>query len=108
MENILDKLIERNKKVSEELETIKKINWSNINSSKELMSDLFKISNNLNILENNIEEFNDIVLENTINPNREELRKIREMKINKYIEKKFFPLIIYLRLCIENNIVDID
>ena len=108
MENILDKLIEKNKKATEKLESLKQINWSNINSSSELMSDLFKISNNINILENNIEEFNDIVLENTINPNREELRKIREMKINKYIEKKFFPLIIYLRLCIENNIVDID
>ena len=108
MGNILDKLIERNKKVNEELENIKGINWSNVNSSKELISDLFKISNNITMLENDIIDFNDIVLENTINPNREELRKIREIKINKFIESKFFPLIIYLRLCIENNIVDID
>ena len=73
------------------------------------MSDLLKISNSTyNTLENTIADFNDLVLENTINPNREELRKIREIKINKFIENKFFPLIIYLRLCIENNIVDID
>ena len=108
VENILDKLIERNNKANEELIKLKENNWENINSSKDLISELHKISNSITNLDNTISDFNDLVLENTINPNRDELRKIREIKINKFIEKKFFPLIIYLRLCIENNIIDIN
>lgn len=108
VENILDKLIEKSNKVNSDLIKLKQNNWSNINSSSDLMNELSKISTSMINLETSLVDINDLILENTINPNREELRKLKQIKINKFIEKKFFPLIIYLRLCIENNIVDID
>ena len=89
VENILDKLIEKNNKVNRDLIELKQNNWSNISSSSDLMNELSKISTNIMNLESNLIDINDLILENTINPNREELRKLKQIKINKFIEKNF-------------------
>ena len=107
--NIIDKLIEKNEKIKNDLVYLQEnVDWTKINSSNNLMVEFSQVSNDLIYLKTHIDDLKDRILENTINPNQYELRKIRELKISKFIEKTFLPFVLYLRLCIDNNIINVD
>jgi hypothetical protein len=67
---------------------------------------ILNISQNLNLLNDQLDDLKDIVLEtvNTNNLTRDEKQKIRANKIDKKINELFLPYIIYTKICLENNI----
>lgn len=67
---------------------------------------ILSISQNLNLLNDQLDDLKDIVLEtvNTNNLTQDEKQKIRANKIDKKINELFLPYIIYTKICLENNI----
>jgi hypothetical protein len=63
-----------------------------------------KISENLQSLNDQIDEFMLLLLEESdIDKSAEEKTKIREMKINNQVQELLTPLMIYTKLILENN-----
>jgi hypothetical protein len=67
---------------------------------------ILNISQNLNLLNDQLDDLKDIVLEtaNTNNLTLDEKQQIRANKIDKKINELFLPYIIYTKICLENNI----
>lgn len=67
---------------------------------------ILNISQNLNLLNDQLDDLKDIVLEtvNTNNLTLDEKKQIRANKIDKKINELFLPYIIYTKICLENNI----
>jgi hypothetical protein len=67
---------------------------------------ILNISQNLNLLNDQLDDLEDIVLEtvNTNNLTLDEKQTIRSNKIDKKINELFLPYIIYTKICLENNI----
>ena len=105
---IFDKIIEKNVRINQELVQLKELDWNNINGSEKVIEELGKLSNTIDEISFIIDNFKDTIIENTIVLNKKELKLLRDIKIDRYIQKTFLPLMMYLKICIQNNIVNID
>ena len=93
--------------------TILNENTTKINSIIELpdkkldlktLSLFSKISENLQLLNDQIDEFMLLLLEESdIEKTAEEKTKIREIRINNQVQELLMPLMIYTKLILENN-----
>jgi len=93
--------------------TILNKNTSKINSIIELpdknldlktLSLFSKISENLQLLDNQIDEFMLLLLdESNIETTSEEKAKIRDIRINNKVQELLMPFMIYTKLILENN-----
>ena len=102
---IFERLIEKNKINEEKMVSFKNKKWDKITYSEDLMSELEKISELQSKLEYSLNLLNDQVILNNQEDNSNEAR---EIKINNYINKKMLPLMIYMKICIMNNLIEID
>ena len=93
--------------------TILNKNTSKINSIIELpdknldlktLSLFSKISENLQLLDNQIDEFMLLLLdESNIETTSEQKAKIRDIRINNKVQELLMPFMIYTKLILENN-----
>tara|TARA_Y100000389_G_C17423786_1_gene498310 strand:- start:227 stop:556 length:330 start_codon:yes stop_codon:yes gene_type:complete len=103
---IFERLIEKNKTNEEKMVLFKNKKWNKITYSEELMNEIEKISELQSKLEYSLNLLNDQVILN--NQEEDNSNEAREIKINNYINKKLVPLMIYMRICIMNNMIEID
>lgn len=80
-------------------------NEDKFNINKEKVNLLLAMSNNINSLIDQLEELNIIILDTKKDSELTSEEKIlkRNNKINKLINDKFMPFILYTRLCLENS-----
>jgi len=102
MQNNYDK-IDKLKDVSSKIKNY--FDENNFKIDNEKLKLLLSISENINNLINKYDDLFEIVLEMTDNKKltAEEKRIKKNNQINKFINDKFMPYLIYTRLCLENS-----
>lgn len=103
---IFERLIEKNKNIEVKMTFFKDKNWKKIKYTEELIKELEKISELQSKLEFSLQLLDDQVILNSEEMNNSD--EAREVKINNYINKKMLPIMIYMRICIMNNLIEID
>ena len=103
---IFERLIEKNKKIENKLNFFKSKDWNKIKYTEDLMRELERISELQTKLEYSLEILNEQVIINSDETNNSD--EAKEIKINNYINKKLLPIMIYMRICILNNMIEID
>lgn len=97
LENNLKKLIIKSKKIKE------KFNQDNFIVNEDNLNIFLKISKNINLLNDQLEDLYILSLKtNTNNLNSEEKEIIRNDKINNIVNKKFLPYMLFLQICLYN------
>lgn len=102
--NIFDNKIKEMNTLGSEI--VKKFNDEKFIIDKSKLELILNISQNLNLINDQLNELRDIILE-TVDINDltiDEKQKIRSNKIDKKINEIFLPYIIYTKICLENNI----
>ena len=102
IENIQKKLFDLEKKISI---IKKKFNQDNFNINNDKLNLFYKISSNINELNDQINELYMYSLDtvDTDDLTVDEKKELRESKINQIINKKFMPYIIFSKICLENS-----
>lgn len=102
IENIQKKLFDLEKKSSI---IKKKFNQDNFNINNDKLNLFYKISSNINELNDQINELYMYSLDtvDTDDLTVDEKKELRESKINQIINKKFMPYIIFSKICLENS-----
>ena len=102
IENIQKKLFDLEKKSSI---IKKKFNQDNFNINNDKLNLFYKISSNINELNDQINELYMYSLDTVDSDDLtvDEKKVLRENKINQIINKKFMPYIIFSKICLENS-----
>ena len=105
LDHIISNIIEKSKSVHTKSEEICKLKNDNLPMNENNLRNLEIIMSNLNLINNSLDDLKLELLglqdENILNSEQKEL--LKEYKFQKIFKKVFLPLILYLRLNIENE-----
>lgn len=97
LDDNLKKLIIKSNKIKE------KFNQDNFIVNEDNLNIFLKISKNINLLNDQLEDLYILSLKTNINNlNSEEKEIIRNDKINNIVNKKFMPYMLFLQICLQN------
>lgn len=99
----IDKKIINLKNKSEYIKS--KFNNNNLLVNEDKLNALLDLVKYINVLNDKLDDFKNIVLETTENNNlsADEKEILRNNKINKLVSEKFMPYIIYATICLQSS-----
>ena len=103
LDEIIYCLENKNKIIATKIEQIKNLSKDNLNMNSDNIEILNTINQNMTIIDDKLDDFNLELLkiQDIDSLTYEQKEILREEKFQQILKKKFLPIILYLRLCME-------
>ena len=103
LEDIIDSMELKCKKITTKMKEIKKLDKRNLDMNYKNLNMISSINDSLNSINDKIDDLNIEILElqNLDSLNSEQKELLREYKFQQIFRKTLLPYVIYLRICME-------